>query len=70
MTDINHIITLGIGEPGDIEHFILFGLNGSIVFTGLLGTDVRRRVEALDINRAVSTEVRGRLGTLRVEWDD
>lgn len=28
MADINHIITLGIGVPGDIEHFILFGLNG------------------------------------------
>ena len=27
MADINQIITLGIGTPGDIEHFILFGLN-------------------------------------------
>lgn len=48
MTDINHVITLGIGEPGDIEHFILLGLNGSIVFTGLRRADVKRRVEALD----------------------
>ena len=27
MADINQIITLGIGTPGDIEHFILLGLN-------------------------------------------
>ena len=28
MTDynINHMITLGIGNPGDIPHFVLFGL--------------------------------------------
>ena len=29
MADLSHIITLGIGTPGDIEHFILFGLNGA-----------------------------------------
>jgi hypothetical protein len=29
MADINQVITLGIGTPSDIEHFILFGLNGS-----------------------------------------
>ncbi len=27
MADINQIITLGIGTPSDIEHFVLFGLN-------------------------------------------
>ena len=27
MADINQVITLGIGTPGDIEHFILVGLN-------------------------------------------
>lgn len=26
MADVNQMITLGIGTPGDIEHFILFGL--------------------------------------------
>ena len=31
MADINHLITLGIGTPGDIEHFILVGLNGVAV---------------------------------------
>ena len=30
MADINQIITLGIGTPSDIEHFILFGLNTSV----------------------------------------
>ena len=29
MADINEIITLGIGTPSDIKHFILLGLNGS-----------------------------------------
>ena len=28
MADINQVITLGIGTPSDIEHFILLGLNG------------------------------------------
>jgi 2,3-bisphosphoglycerate-independent phosphoglycerate mutase len=29
MADINQVITLGIGTPSDIEHFILFGLNAN-----------------------------------------
>lgn len=29
MPDINEIITLGIGTPSDIPHFILFGLSPS-----------------------------------------
>ena len=33
MADINQVITLGIGTPADISHFILFGLN-----TGISGT--------------------------------
>lgn len=28
MADINQLISLGIGTPSDIEHFILLGLNG------------------------------------------
>jgi len=28
MADLNNVITLGIGTPSSIEHFILFGLNG------------------------------------------
>ncbi len=27
MADINHIITLGIGTPADIPHFVLVGLS-------------------------------------------
>lgn len=30
MADINQIITLGIGTPADIEHFILIGLSVSV----------------------------------------
>lgn len=29
MAQINQIITIGIGTPGDIEHFILVGLSAS-----------------------------------------
>ena len=29
MADINQIISLGIGTPADIEHFILLGLNAN-----------------------------------------
>jgi hypothetical protein len=29
LADINQIITLGIGTPADIEHFILMGLNAT-----------------------------------------
>jgi hypothetical protein len=29
MSDVNHVITLGIGTPGDIKHFVLFGLSPS-----------------------------------------
>ena len=30
MSDINQIITLGIGTPADIKHFILVGLNTGV----------------------------------------
>jgi hypothetical protein len=29
MADINHLITLGIGTPADIPHFLLLGLSGA-----------------------------------------
>lgn len=35
MADINHLITWGIGTPGDIEHFILDGLNALGLLDGL-----------------------------------
>lgn len=27
MADVNHVISLGIGSPADIPHFVLFGLS-------------------------------------------
>jgi len=33
MSNINQTITLGIGTPASIRHFILFGLNGASVGT-------------------------------------
>ena len=29
MADVSQVITLGIGTPADIEHFVLFGLNAT-----------------------------------------
>lgn len=29
MPDVNHVITLGIGTPGDVAHFMLVGLSPS-----------------------------------------
>ena len=33
MADINHVITLGVGTPGDIARFILLGLNPQTAVT-------------------------------------
>ena len=33
MADINQVITLGVGTPADIEHFILVGLNVNVVIS-------------------------------------
>src|SRR5262245_55036501 len=41
MADINQVITLGIGTPSDIEHLILFGLNGTTVVPGSSFTPAR-----------------------------
>lgn len=55
MSDVNNVITLGIGTPGEIPRFLTFGLGGFGVaptFTGLtaFGTDAQRRIEALDVH--------------------
>ena len=42
MADINQVITLGIGIPADIEHFVLFGLNAS-QFTGVVDVTLHER---------------------------
>ena len=36
MADINQVISLGIGTPADIKHFILFGLNPYGVATNVM----------------------------------
>ena len=42
MPDISQVITLGIGTPADIEHFVLFGLNVS-GFTGVVDVTLHER---------------------------
>lgn len=51
MADVNHVITLGIGTPGDVTHFVLTGLSPAIVYTGVLHTNSRRRIEAMDVQQ-------------------
>jgi len=36
MADINHVISLGIGTPADIKHFILVGLSPGDLTVGWL----------------------------------
>ena len=57
MADINQVITLGIGTPADIEHFILVGLNA----TGSVAV-----VDPYAIILTVAAETR----TITVEADD
>lgn len=45
MAAINEIITLGIGTPADIPHFILVGLNG----TGTVTTKVPPRLPIMGV---------------------
>lgn len=67
MADINQVITLGLGTPGDIPHFILFGLSptgpvavepadGEIIH--VRAADVTIRVESSDRVIAVRAEDR------------
>lgn len=57
MADIHQIITLGIGTPADIEHFILVGLNA----TGAVDL-----VDPYAIILTVAAETR----TITIEADD
>lgn len=65
MADINHVVTLGIGTPGDIEHFILLGLNGA--------TSVTPQWVLMSRMRAINPEYMARSPGYRgrnVEYDD
>lgn len=43
MADINQMITLGIGTPADIEHFILVGLNANPSVAAVIATEIAGR---------------------------
>jgi len=47
MANINQVITLGIGTPASIEHFILFGLNAIGTVTGVVSLTVEERTASL-----------------------
>lgn len=46
MADINEIVTLGIGTPSSIKHFILLGLNVGAAVTIPIS---RTRVDAVSV---------------------
>lgn len=50
MANLNHVITLGIGTPADIPHFILVGLSPEAVVYGhetrIVGLDAYQAVDA------------------------
>lgn len=58
MADINQIITLGIGTPADIPHFILFGLN--IPTLGIFDLKARKRLGNFDVDERIEHSMRSR----------
>lgn len=70
MSDVNRVITLGIGPASTIEAFILSGLNTSLVYTGIKHTFARRRLEALDVVSKVGTTGFGMVVGRRIETLD
>lgn len=70
MSDVNRVITLGVGPIATIDGFILVGLNTTIAFTGVLNTKVRRGLTGTDATRAIRMTVKRDLGAVRVEFDD
>jgi hypothetical protein len=66
MADVNQVITLGVGTPSDIEHFVLFGLGsgevdaevevGSIIFSrSQSSATLTRRKSSATLTRRKST---------------
>lgn len=54
MADVNHVISLGLGTPADIPHFILVGLSP---------------IAAIDATPDAVIEVRADVGTIQVSED-
>jgi len=69
MADINHVITLGIGTPGDIDHFILDGLNAvaPVIYTGILEARIPSRFDTLDVSWRGHADARDRTSTVTVK---
>lgn len=51
MTDVNRVITLGIGPGSDLAGFLTVGLNINPTFTGVMtNATARRRLSALEVD--------------------
>lgn len=61
MSDVNRVITLGIGPGSDIAGFVLTGLNPqtAVVFTGLaaFGMTAKARTPALDVQDRIGAYI-------------
>lgn len=49
MADVNQLLTLGIGTPADIAHFVLVGLSPNNVIAPDATADIVVRVRADDL---------------------
>lgn len=70
MSDVNRVITLGIGPAATVEAFILTGLNTSLVYTGIKHTFLKRRLDALDVIGKSDVAGFGTAVTRRIETLD
>lgn len=66
MADINQVITLGIGTPGDISFFIRFGLGPKVIQYDLWAWDANvKTVQALEMDARTVHEVNVRARTVK-----
>jgi len=69
MADVNQIITMGIGTPADIRHFILVGLSTEQALSNPQETTLLspRSTSTTLLARAVSNTVKARSGALTLK---
>jgi len=68
MADVSQVITLGIGTPADIEHFVLFGLATEQAAKNPQATTLgARSLSTTVISRAIANTVKARSGALTVK---
>lgn len=64
MADLNNVITLGIGTPASIKHFILFGLNTAATTIGTLSASIYTG-PAMSANMTATSAISGNIDVER-----